>query len=72
MVNKTRNKVEQRLCYKLEKWKKAGTSDIMNNISKNVTLVKLVDSLGNVSHAVSVVEKCIYDSNYEKALLLNI
>ena len=31
----------------------------MNNISEHVTLVKLMDSLGNVNYEVSVVGKCI-------------
>ena len=29
-----------------------------------------MDSLGNVNHAISVVGKCIFDSNYEKSLFL--
>ena len=43
----------------------------MKNISANVTLVQLMDSLGNVNHAISVVGSWIFDSNYEKALVLN-
>ena len=27
--------------------------------------------MGNVNHAISVVGSCIFDSNYEKALVLN-
>ena len=30
-----------------------------------------MDSLGNVNHAISVVDSCIFDSNYERALVLN-
>ena len=30
-----------------------------------------MDSLGNFNHAISVVGYCIFDSNYEKALVLN-
>ena len=44
---------------------------ILEDISGNVTLVQLMDSLGNVNHAISVVVNCIFDSNYEKALILN-
>ena len=44
---------------------------ILEDISKNFTLVKLMDSLGNVNHAISVVRKWIFDSNYENALVLN-
>ena len=43
----------------------------MGDISANVTLVQLVDSLGNVNHAISVVGNWIFESNYEKALVLN-
>ena len=43
----------------------------MKNISANVTLVQLMDSLGNVNHAISVVSNWIFDSNYEGSLVLN-
>ena len=48
------------------------TFDILNNISEYVTLVQLMDYIGYVNHAVSVVGECISDYNYEKALPLNI
>ena len=44
---------------------------LLEDISENVTLVKLMDSLGNVNHAISVVGNWIFDSDYEKALVLN-
>ena len=43
----------------------------MEDISTNFTLVQLMDSLGNVNHAITVVGNWIFDSNYEKALFLN-
>ena len=43
----------------------------MKDISENVTLVQLMDSLVNVNHAISVVGYCIFDSNCEKAPVLN-
>ena len=43
----------------------------MKNISANVTLVQLMDSLGDVYHAISVVGSWIFDSNYERVLVLN-
>ena len=43
----------------------------MKNISANFTLGQLMDSLGNVNHAISVVGSWIFDSNYERALVLN-
>ena len=43
----------------------------MIDISEHVTLVQLMDYLGNVNHAISVVGYWICDSNYEKALVFN-
>ena len=43
----------------------------MEDISANITLVKLMDLLGNMNHAISVVGNWIFDSNYERALFLN-
>ena len=45
--------------------------DIMTDISEHVTLVQLMDYLVNVNHDISVVGYCIFDSKYEKSLLLN-
>ena len=44
---------------------------ILDYISANFTLVQLMDSLVNVNHAISVVGNWIFDSNYEKSLVLN-
>ena len=44
---------------------------ILEDISADVTLVQLMDSLGNVNHSISVVGNWIFDSNYEKELVLN-
>ena len=57
--------------YLLNKYKKMGEYKILENISTNVILVQLMDSLGNVNHAISVVGSWIFDSNYERALVLN-
>ena len=43
----------------------------MKNISANFTLVQFMDSLGNFNHAISVVGSWIFDSNYERSLVLN-
>ena len=48
-----------------------GDYKILEDISANITLVKLMNSLGNVNHAISVVGGWIFDSNYERALVLN-
>ena len=44
---------------------------MLEEISENVTLVQLMYLLGNVNHAISIVGNWIFDSNYEKALVLN-
>ena len=44
--------------------------DTLKNVSEYVTLEQLMDSLGNVNHAISIVGYWIFDSNYEKALCL--
>ena len=44
---------------------------MLEDISAHVTLVRLMYSYGNVNHAISVVGNWIFDSNYEKALVLN-
>ena len=46
--------------------------DIITDISEHVTLVQLIYYVGNVNHAISVGRYWIFDSNYEKALVLNI
>ena len=71
ILNKKRNKGETRVHYSLMKYKKKGEYDILEKISANVTLVQLMDSLGNVNHAISVVGSWIFESNYERALVLN-
>ena len=43
----------------------------MEDISANVTLVQLINSIVNVNHAISVVGSWIFDSNYEIALVLD-
>ena len=43
---------------------------IINNISENITLVQLMDSIGNVNHDISIVGHWIFDSNYEKELCM--
>ena len=45
--------------------------DILTDTSEHVTLVQLMSSLGNVNHSISVFRYWIFDSNYEKALVLN-
>ena len=70
MQNKKINIGETRVHYSLMKYRKKGEYDILVN-SANVTLVQLMDSLVNVNHGISVVGSWIFDSNYERALVLN-
>ena len=44
--------------------------NILIDISENFILVQLMDYLGNVNHAISVVGYWIFDSNYKKILVL--
>ena len=44
--------------------------DILKNVSEYFTLVQLMDSLGNVNHAINIVGYCTFDSNYNKSLCL--
>ena len=60
-----------RVYYSLGKYKNTGSYDIMTYISEHVTLVQLMDYLVNVNNAIIVVGYWIFDSNYEKALVLN-
>ena len=71
MINRKINKGETRVHYRLMKYKKIGEYKILEDISANVTLVQLIDLSGNVNHAISVVGSWIFDSNYERALVLN-
>ena len=57
--------------YKLIKYKKIGNHKILEDISANVTLVQLMDSIENVNHTISVVGSWIFDSNYKRTLVLN-
>ena len=71
LKNKKINVGEARVNYTLIKYKKMREYKILENISENVTLVQLMDSLGNVNHAISFVRNWVFDSNYEKSLILN-
>ena len=71
MSEKVRNPGEQRLHCNIKKWKKSQFK-ILHDISENVTLVQLMDSAGNVNHAVSIVGYWIFDSNYKQALSLTL
>ena len=71
MKNNKRNEGKTRVHYNLIKYKKKGLYKILEDISENFTLIQLMDSLHNVNHDISVVGYWIFDSNYEKSLVLN-
>ena len=70
MKNRRKIKGEHKLRYNLIIWKKNYAFDILNEISEDVTLVQLMDSLENMNNAISIVGHWIFDSNYNKALCL--
>ena len=62
MTDQVRNMGEQRLHYNINKWKNSQI-EIRHNTSENFTLVQLMDIVGNVNHAVSIVGYWIFYSN---------
>ena len=58
--------------YSPRKYKNTGSYDILIDICEHVTLVQLMDYLGNMNNDISVVGYWIFYLNYEKTLLLNI
>ena len=54
MIDKEQNKVDHNLHMKIKRWKVKGRFDILNDNIKNITLVQLVDKVGNVNHSVSI------------------
>ena len=64
-------KGEPRVYHSRSKYKKKGSYDILRYISEHVTLVQLMDYLGNVNHAISVVGYWIFESNNKKSLVIN-
>ena len=49
---------------------KRETFDILNDMSEYVTLVKLMENLGNVDIAVTIACVCTYGANYRTAISL--
>ena len=42
-----------------------GRFDIINDISEKIISMQLMETVGNINHAVSIVGYCISDSNYK-------
>ena len=55
MTNRRKNKDEHNLRYNLRVWYRNDDFDILKNVSEYVTLVQLMDSLGNVNDIISIV-----------------
>ena len=70
MKNGRKIKGEKNLIYNLTIWKNNDFFDILNDICKSITSVQLMESLGNVNHAISIVGSWIFYSIHEKALCL--
>ena len=66
-----RRKVEQNLQYNMMIRNKNDDFDILNHIIEDVTFLQLMDSLGNVNHAINKLGRWIFYSNYEKELFLH-
>ena len=47
-----------------------GIFEVFNDIGEHVTLVKWIDTIGNLNHAVTIAVCWIYDSNFNRPLLL--
>ena len=69
-TNRIKIKGEQNLRYNLTIWRKKDALDILNDISENFTLVQLMDSTGNVNHAISILWNWIFAYNHKKELFL--
>ena len=61
---------EPKVYYSLRKYKKKDSYDILTDISEHFSLVHM-DYLGNLNCAISVVGYWMFDSNYERPLVLN-
>ena len=68
MTKRMNTKVKQHPRFNLKVRHKNSTFDILKKIIEYVTLFQLMDSLGNVNHAINIVEYWIFESNYEKAI----
>ena len=55
----------------MRKYKTRVYFDILIEISEHVILLRLMNSLGYANHAISLVRYWIFNSKYEKALVVN-
>ena len=66
MKNRMHTEGEQKLRYNMKVWHKNDAFDILKNIIEYVTLVQLMESLGNVNNATSILGYWIFEPYYEK------
>ena len=61
LKNQKKLKGEPRVYYSLGRYKRMGSFHILTDITEHLSLVQLMDSSGNVNHAISIVEYYIFD-----------
>ena len=66
------HKGEHNLRYNLNICKKKRAFYIRNEISENISLMQLMDTLGNMNHAISILRSWVFHCYYEKSLFLEI
>ena len=71
LMDETFFKGEQKVYYSMSNNKMRDYFYLLTYISEHVTLVQLMDSLGNANHYISVPGYWIFNSDYENALVLN-
>ena len=71
LKNENNIKGEPKVHYIQRKYKKIGSYDILTDMSEHFSLVKFMEYLVNVDHAISVIGYWIFDSNYKRSLVLN-
>ena len=72
MKGQVRKLEDHHFHYKIKKWKKQVSFDIIHDISENVILLQLMGSVSNANNALGIFGYFIFDSNYKKAFLLTI
>ena len=65
-----KKKGDQNLRYNLTIWRGNDDFDVLIDISENITLIQLMESLVHLNHATSIVGRWIFDSVYNKSLHL--
>ena len=73
MSDQVKNLDDQPLHYNIRKLGGGGVQfEILRDISENITLLLLMDSVENFNHAVSIFRYWIFESNYKKSLPLTL